>query len=201
MSLLPKDDKKLRKWVNVAYGIMLLGLILVGISVTYRNYIMAQRRKEHHARLELAVKAVVDKDLQLALGNLELVKVKNPTSAIKISNGFVYTDYIQNISKRYPIERFVFNTDRISFHVAYTEDGVERELNFQFHPSPYKFKTQVKDLDTQEMYVLKYKSIDIKSGVDPIFDLLDLDNDGVLNVDFYKEVYKLEVDSLSSDGK
>ena len=201
MSLLPKDDKKLRKWVNVAYGIMLLGLILVGISVTYRNYIMAQRRKEHHARLELAVKAVVDKDLQLALGNLELVKVKNPTLAIKISNGFVYTDYIQNVGKRYPIEGFVFNTDRISFHVAYTEDGVERELNFQFHPSPYKFKTQVKDLDTQEMYALKYKSIDIKSGIDPIFDLLDLDDDGVLNVDFYKEVYKLEVDSLSSDGK
>lgn len=201
MSLLPKDDKKLRKWVTVAYVIMFLGLILVGISITYRNYIMAQRRKEHHARLELAVKAVVDKDLQLALGNLELVKVKNPTSAIKISNGFVYTDYIQNISKRYPIEGFVFNTDRISFHVAYTEDGVERELNFQFHPSPYKFKTQVKDLDTQEMYALKYKSVDIKSGIDPIFDLLDLDDDGVLNVDFYKEVYKLEVDSLSSDGK
>lgn len=199
MSLLPKDDKKLRKWVNVAYGIMILGLILVGISVSYRNYVMAQRRKEHHAQLEVAMKTVVDKDLQLALGNLELVKVKNPTSAIKISNGFVYTDYIQNVGKRYPIEGFVFNTDRVTFHVAYTEDGIDRELNFQFHPSPYKFKTQVKDLDSKEMYNLKYKSVDIKAGIDPIFDLLDLDNDGVVNLEFYKEVYQLETDSRKQD--
>lgn len=201
MSLLPKDDKKLRKWVTVAYIIMFLGLMLVAVSITYRNYVMTQRRKEYHARLDIALKTVVDKDLQLALGNLELVKVKDPTSAIKISNGFIYTDYTRNIAKRYPIEGFIFNTDRVSFHVAYTEDGIDRELNFQFHPSPYKFKTQVKDLDSQEMYALKYKSLDIKSGIDPIYDLLDLDNDGILDVDFYKEIHKLEIDSQKSDGK
>lgn len=166
------------KWLKWSKILVIFVLILLAISIGFRTH----DNKVYKEQTEFLLNSNLSDDMRKALAN---VSFTNNSRVIFIRDDKLILQNKFSCDSEFLMEDFFFNprNGNITIYGLREDENRAFVFNFKLLPSGEKFQSKIY-FDGRE-YDINYNDIDIKKDHDPIFVILDYNDDGVFDIDLY----------------
>lgn len=187
-----KDIKVTKKRLNWSKKLLIISLILLAVSSIAKLSIDITRRQRYEDQISVAANKISTVELENALNSVIL---KSSYRTIRFDSGYFYIKSADRPERQLIINDFLYDARTTTFTIVST--GVDSRnialFTFRINPSDKKFEATVESVHGG-VYNIVYNDTDILEDRDPIFDVLDVNDDGKVDTKIYARLRE-EVES------